>query len=225
MKIATTLDGKIALGAQGNYQSQWITSAHSRRVGHLLRARADAVVTGAGTVKHDNPILTCRIEGLGAYQPKRVILASRTDKIPADKKIFQGKDILLVYNNPDFHGHYQKIADRNSQIALYFQPETAHNGRIDLSLFLQKMAEMNIASLMLEAGSVLSTAFFQAGWVDRLYLFENLSFIGNDALPALADLRYENLSDRIPFKIVAQDCFGNDRFTVLDRCDFLNKVM
>jgi len=51
-KLAATLDGKIA-DAHGG--SRWITSAPARRYAHRLRARADVVVVGAGTVAADDP--------------------------------------------------------------------------------------------------------------------------------------------------------------------------
>ena len=67
VKIATTLDGRIAL-ADGT--SQWITGAAARRLVHEMRSRHD-VVTSSGTLIADDPLLTVKGSGI-ASQPLRV---------------------------------------------------------------------------------------------------------------------------------------------------------
>jgi diaminohydroxyphosphoribosylaminopyrimidine deaminase/5-amino-6-(5-phosphoribosylamino)uracil reductase len=57
LKLAASLDGKTALN---NGRSQWITGPEARRDGHAWRARACAILTGAGTVRDDDPRLTVR---------------------------------------------------------------------------------------------------------------------------------------------------------------------
>ena len=47
----------------------------ARAAGHLLRARADAILVGRGTVIDDDPLLTCRLPGLEARSPVRIVLA------------------------------------------------------------------------------------------------------------------------------------------------------
>ncbi|MFC4007611.1 bifunctional diaminohydroxyphosphoribosylaminopyrimidine deaminase/5-amino-6-(5-phosphoribosylamino)uracil reductase RibD [Nonomuraea purpurea] len=56
-KFAATLDGR---SAAEDGTSQWITSAEARGDVHRLRARADAIVAGIGTVLADDPSLTAR---------------------------------------------------------------------------------------------------------------------------------------------------------------------
>src|SRR5690349_7218058 len=73
MKIAAALDGKTALT---NGKSQWITGEQARRDGHHWRARACAVLTGAGTVRDDDPRLTVR-EVPTSRQPLRVVVDSK----------------------------------------------------------------------------------------------------------------------------------------------------
>ena len=75
-KIASSLDGYIA-ATDGT--SQWITGEEARTDGHTLRARADAIMVGTGTVQSDNPQLTART-GTGQlteHQPLRVVVGER----------------------------------------------------------------------------------------------------------------------------------------------------
>jgi len=68
LKLATSLDGKIAL-ANGN--SQWVTSEEARAHGRYLRAENDAIAVGAVTAELDNPHLTSRVPGL--KDPVRIV--------------------------------------------------------------------------------------------------------------------------------------------------------
>ncbi|MBV1691497.1 bifunctional diaminohydroxyphosphoribosylaminopyrimidine deaminase/5-amino-6-(5-phosphoribosylamino)uracil reductase RibD [Novosphingobium sp. G106] len=71
LKLATSLDGCIALA---NGQSQWITGDAARAHTHAMRARADAILVGGGTLRADTPRLDVRLPGLGDRSPERWVL-------------------------------------------------------------------------------------------------------------------------------------------------------
>ena len=98
LKVAQSLDGKIAT-AKG--ESKWITGEDARKYVHKLRNEVDAVLVGIGTVKKDNPSLTCRIKG--GRNPFRVIVDSAL-RIPLNAKVLKHKDgktiIAAISPNP-----------------------------------------------------------------------------------------------------------------------------
>lgn len=65
-KVAVTLDGRVAVPGE-----RWVTGAGSRRLVHVLRAQADAVAVGMGTVRWDNPRLDARHVPV-LRQPRRI---------------------------------------------------------------------------------------------------------------------------------------------------------
>jgi diaminohydroxyphosphoribosylaminopyrimidine deaminase/5-amino-6-(5-phosphoribosylamino)uracil reductase len=78
LKIAMTLDGKIATSAG---ESQWITSEESRSAVQALRHSVDAVVTGSGTFLKDKPQMTDRTGRPRRRELLRVVL-DRRGRIP-----------------------------------------------------------------------------------------------------------------------------------------------
>ena len=69
-KVAATLDGRVTLPGR-----RWVTGEASRRLVHELRAQADAVAVGMGTVRADQPLLTAREVGV-ERQPRRLAFGS-----------------------------------------------------------------------------------------------------------------------------------------------------
>lgn len=71
LKLALSLDGCIALT---NGESQWITGPEARAHTHAMRARADAILVGGGTLRSDTPRLDVRLPGLAERSPQRWVL-------------------------------------------------------------------------------------------------------------------------------------------------------
>jgi len=71
LKLAISLDGRIAL-ADGS--SQWITGEVARAHVHAMRAQADAILCGGGTLRADAPRLDVRLPGLEHRSPERLVL-------------------------------------------------------------------------------------------------------------------------------------------------------
>ena len=75
LKLALSLDGRLAM--RGG-QSQWITGEPARHFAHQLRAEADLILVGGGTLRADAPLLDNRLPGSRAPQPLRAVLTHGT---------------------------------------------------------------------------------------------------------------------------------------------------
>ena len=60
-----------------NKKKKWITNKFSRGRVHLMRSNHDCIMTSCKTIIKDNPILTCRINGLENRSPSRIILDNK----------------------------------------------------------------------------------------------------------------------------------------------------
>ncbi len=183
MKIAASLDGRTALI---NGRSRWITGEAARRDGHHWRARACAVLTGAGTVRDDDPQLTVR-DVATTRQPLRVVVDSKLETPPA-AKILQGGGALVAAAR----GDARKIAALQAQGAeVIVMPNSA--GKVELGDLLRELARRGINEVHVEAGHKLNGSLLAEGLVDELVLYLAPSLIGEAArgmfdLPELTDL-------------------------------------
>jgi diaminohydroxyphosphoribosylaminopyrimidine deaminase / 5-amino-6-(5-phosphoribosylamino)uracil reductase len=193
LKIAATLDGRTALS---DGTSQWITGAEARRDGHRWRARACAILTGAGTVRADDPRLTVR-EVDTPRQPLRVIVDSRLET-PPRARILQGEKALVFAAT---HG-----ALPNAEVVCL----PNKNQKVELPAMLEELARRGVNELHVEAGFRLNGSLVREGCVDEYLLYINPSFLG-DSAQGMVDLApFEGLEKRPRLKISGLDRFGDD---------------
>src|SRR5690606_25984706 len=96
LKQATTLDGQTA-AADGT--SQWITGADARDDAHRLRARHDAIMVGAGTLRRDDPHLDVRLDGYRGPQPVPVVVAGAS-VLPSEARLWSNPRTLVITVTP-----------------------------------------------------------------------------------------------------------------------------
>lgn len=182
VKLAASLDGKTALA---NGISQWITGAAARRDGHVWRARACAILTGAGTVRADDPRLTVRDVDTDR-QPLRVVVDSN-DETPPTARILSGGHTLVAVAREDAAKSAALRAAGADVLALP-NPQ----GKVDLPRLMQTLAERGVNELHVEAGPKLNGALLREGLIDEFLLYFAPTIIGSGRemfpLPEIADL-------------------------------------
>ncbi len=198
LKLATTLDGRIAM-ASG--ESKWITGPEARARVHLERGRNDAVLTGAGTARADDPDLRCRLPGLDPRPPVRVVLSR--DGVPADGQLARSAAETPVWL---FCGEDATIPDGIRHFPIG-DPETV----------LKRLAEEGLTRVMIEAGGRLAASFLRAGLVDRLLWFRAPKIIGGDGIPAVGVLGLDRLAHSPDFARLASGVAGCDTFDIFER--------
>ncbi|MEZ5856378.1 MAG: bifunctional diaminohydroxyphosphoribosylaminopyrimidine deaminase/5-amino-6-(5-phosphoribosylamino)uracil reductase RibD [Hyphomicrobiaceae bacterium] len=97
LKMALDARGRVAAG---DGAPVWVTGPEARAYAHLLRARADAILVGSGTVLADDPELTCRLPGLAHRSPDRIVLDTRLRTPPTAKVYRQGLNRPRVWSRP-----------------------------------------------------------------------------------------------------------------------------
>jgi diaminohydroxyphosphoribosylaminopyrimidine deaminase / 5-amino-6-(5-phosphoribosylamino)uracil reductase len=168
-KAAVTLDGKVA--ASGG-DARWISCLDSRRVVHRLRAQADAVMVGAGTVRRDDPELTVRL--VQGRNPTRVVITRHGD-LPATARVLDAARATptIVIVEEASAAARRLLADRGVELV--------EVGEAGLRAGLAELAARGLFDVICEGGPVLAGALLAERLIDRVVLFVAPVIVGRGA--------------------------------------------
>jgi diaminohydroxyphosphoribosylaminopyrimidine deaminase/5-amino-6-(5-phosphoribosylamino)uracil reductase len=143
----------------------------------------DAILVGIGTALADDPQLTCRLPGMAAFSPVRVVLDSRL-RLPAGSALAKSARTTPVWvvGAKDASPEAACIL-RDAGVAELRAP--ASEGRLDIAAVLRLLAERGITRLMVEGGPMVAASFVAADRVDEAALFRSARTIGPDGIDAL----------------------------------------
>jgi diaminohydroxyphosphoribosylaminopyrimidine deaminase / 5-amino-6-(5-phosphoribosylamino)uracil reductase len=177
LKTALTLDGQIARSAGS---VTWITSEASRDAVQQIRHKADALVTGIGTVLADDPHLNDRTGLPRRRKLLRVVLDSKL-RMPLKSKLIKSADgDLLIITSMELDSPRARALTRAGAEVAYV---SGKRGRIDLQGALRELARRETLNVLLEAGAELNGAALEAEIVDKMILFYAPKVMGTGGVP------------------------------------------
>lgn len=215
LKLAVSPDERI--GAAGGRPFAVTGEAVRARV-HLLRAQCDAVLVGIGTALADDPELTCRLPGMAARSPIRVVL-DRALRLNGDSRLVTSarRTPLWVMTS--------EVAEAPAAVKLgaagahvIREPDlSAQETGLDLKAVLHTLAGKGITRLMVEGGSRVAASFVSSDLVDEVWLFRGAALIGEDGVPALEGLPLTALTQSPRFAARVSETLQQDTLTIYDR--------
>lgn len=209
LKAGMSLDGRIA-PASG--RARWVTGVVARRWGHHLRFTHDAILAGIGTVRADDPELTCRCRREKETPFLRVVLDARA-RIPLRSKLVRGageNPLLVCATGAADSARVDALRQRGVDVCvLPRRPRcstfpgmagvlTDHSPKgeqVDLGSLLRALGERKVASVLVEGGGRVHASFLAEGLADEFHFFLAPVFLGGEGVPAVGVLGVTELPE------------------------------
>jgi diaminohydroxyphosphoribosylaminopyrimidine deaminase/5-amino-6-(5-phosphoribosylamino)uracil reductase len=202
LKLALSLDGALA---DHTRQPGWLTGEPARQEVHRLRAGADAIAVGIGTVLADDPELTVRHAPAPRIVPTRVVFDTSARLPRTSRLATTAHDIPVV--------------------VMCWAPEPAHAAALEhlgVTLIhaatardaLVALRAQGVQSLLVEGGGTLAAALVQDALVDRLVIFRAPLVLGAGSLNAFGTAAAVRTADALRWRLVESRRFGDDEMTV-----------
>jgi diaminohydroxyphosphoribosylaminopyrimidine deaminase / 5-amino-6-(5-phosphoribosylamino)uracil reductase len=202
LKLALSLDGALA---DHSRMPGWLTGEDARREVHRLRAGADAIAVGIGTVLADDPELTVRHAPPPRVAPTRVVFDTSA-RLPRTSKLARGAADVPV-------------------VVVCWAPEPAHAAALEhtgVTLLhaatsrdaLVALRERGVRSILVEGGATLASALVQEALVDRLVIFRAPLVLGGGALNAFGSVPPTRAEDAQRWRLLGTRRFGDDEMSV-----------
>ena len=151
-----------------------------------LRHAADAILTGIGTILNDDPLLTDR-SGRQRRRPFLRVVLDSSLRLSVDSQLVRtaSQDVLVFHTQPATR-RVKALEERGVRLER-LDPDPA-TGRIPMRAVMERLADMEILSVMLEGGSQINASALAAQIVDKLYLFYAPAIYGDAAVPVVRSL-------------------------------------
>ena len=195
LKMAMTADGKIATHTG---DSQWISSQRSLELAHKLRHRHRAILVGIETVLADNPQLTARL-AKKTRNPIRIVLDSH-GRIPLDAEVVRSAhQIRTILATTDAISAEKEHALQQAHVEIWKLP--ARDGRVDPCAVIEKLAQEQLDSMLIEGGSEIAWSFLSQRLIDKILFVIAPKIVGGRTAPSpVGGIGVERVRDAIHLK-------------------------
>jgi diaminohydroxyphosphoribosylaminopyrimidine deaminase/5-amino-6-(5-phosphoribosylamino)uracil reductase len=215
LKLAVSTDDKIAAA---RHRTVAISGEAARARVHLLRAQCDAILVGIGTVQADDPMLTCRLPGMEARSPVRVVL-DRALRIPGTSRLVHSArqtPLWLMTSDLAEAPAAMKLGAAGAQVIRVATTSAPPPG-LDLNAVLHALADKGITRLLVEGGARVASSFVTAGLADEVWLLRGPNPVGADGVAALDALPLAVITQSPDWRIRGSETLGNDTLTIYER--------
>jgi len=183
--------GKIAISKNNIIYSKnqkKITNSYSNKFTHLLRYQNDSLMITHKTLNKDNPRLSCRLEGLEKFSPKRIILDCKLNtKINSYIiKTSNNKNTLIFYNKAD----KSKIFQFKRKGVVLIKSKIDKNNRFEMKSILKKLYKYGCRNLLIEGGNDLTKSLIINKIFNKFYLFKSPKYLSKTS----EYLKFDSLS-------------------------------
>lgn len=196
LKVALGSDGNVPRGQAG--QPVFVTGEVARAAGHLMRAEADAILIGHGTLRDDDPDLTCRLPGLAHRSPIRIVMATDLTGVELSRLVRTARSVpVRLMTTARAADHRPDVMAALAGAGVTVDAVRAVGDRIWLPSVLERLAELGITRLLVEGGPSVWHSFARHGLYDEVVLFRARQSSGEGSLEpvsiasAAADLERE----------------------------------
>ena len=210
VNMAMTADGKIT---SAHREEPQFTSRRDKRSMDKLRAEADAVLIGAGTLRGDDPPLHIRDDEMKAYRrslgkPEHPlnVLVTASAAVDAWARFFKRDRaawciVATVEDAP---------AAQRSALAQVAEVWTLGRGRVDLAAVLSLLTERGVARLLVEGGGELNWSLFADDLVDELYVTVAPAILGGRDAPTLCEGAGFEMAGRRPLRLLSSEAIDGE---------------
>ena len=208
-KVAMSSDHKSVFTSK---KRKWITGIPARNDVQRLRAEADIILTGSGTINEDSPSMNVRA---------KKIIANKNFSQPA-RYVFSN-DLKLDWTAPFFKLPGQKVVV-TSKKNLPKLPQGVNDisvmhlknkNSISAKEFVKKISKLNINNILIEAGPKLLGSFGDCNLIDEYIFYISQEKLGDKALYFYGGSKELNFFDSKLFDIVEEKIIGKDKKIIL----------
>jgi diaminohydroxyphosphoribosylaminopyrimidine deaminase/5-amino-6-(5-phosphoribosylamino)uracil reductase len=214
LKLAVSSDDRIAAAG---HRPVAITGEAARARVHLLRAQSDAILVGIGTVLADDPLLTCRLPGMVAQSPVRVVL-DRALRLPGTSRLVHSArehPLWVMTSSLAEAAAAAKLGAAGAEVIRV--PTTGASPGLDPGAVLRALSDKGITRLLVEGGARVASSFVAASLVDEVWLLRGPEAIGTEGIAALDRQPLSVITASPRWRVRASETLERDTLTVYER--------
>jgi 2,5-diamino-6-(ribosylamino)-4(3H)-pyrimidinone 5'-phosphate reductase len=217
INMIASLDGKVAVSGKAGS----LGGPVDRTVMRTLRAHADAVMIGAGTLRAEKLTLAvpedrARARDSRGLKPQPLaVVATVSGDVPLEENLlgFSPENLLIFASSETPQEHLATLSSHAS-VEIVAEETSKPRGRLDLGEALRALKKRyGVNVLLVEGGGVLNHALVSSGFADELFLTVAPKLLGGERPGALTILEGPTLTPhKLELNLISIHISGEELF-------------